>query len=108
MNSISPNKDSRAELLRSHMEILKVRFVRRAVEDAGGMLDSLSRGDRAGLRDRAHRLTGIAATFGYPAIGDAASTLQQAIAENPSDAELAVAVRRLVTLLEMCDSQTDS
>ena len=108
MNSISPDKDSRAELLRSHMEILNVRFVQRAADDAAGMLDSLDRGDRAGLGDRAHRLAGIAATFGYPAIGEEASVLQQAIAENPSDAELAVAVRRLVTLLEMCDSQTDS
>lgn len=100
--------DRRAELLHAHMEILKVRFVQRAADDAAGMLDSLDRGDRAGLADRAHRLAGIAATFGYPAIGEEASALQQVIVEEPSDADLGVAVRRLVELLEMCNLPTDS
>ena len=100
--------ERRAELLRSHLEILKVRFVQRAADDAAGMLDSLDRRDRAGLGDRAHRLAGIAATFGYPAIGEQASVLQQVIAENPSDADLGVAVRRLVELLEMCNLPPDS
>ena len=98
----------RAELLRSHMEILKVRFVQRAGDDAAEMLDSLDRGDRAGLGDRAHRLAGIAATFGYPAIGEEASVLQKVIAEEPLEADLGVAVRRLVELLEMCNLPPDS
>lgn len=96
------DEGERAELLRARMEIFKIRFVQRAADDAAGLLDALSRGDRAGLQDRAHRLAGIAATFGHPDIGDEASTLQQAITAELPDDDVAVAVQRLIALLNLC------
>ena len=103
----APGADRRAELLHSHLASLKIRFVQRAAVDAAEILESLNGGDRAALGDRAHRLAGIAATFGFPAIGEEAFILQRVIAENPSDADLDVAVRRLVELLEMCSLPQD-
>ena len=107
MNSISSDESSRAEVLRSQMEIFKTRFVQRARDDAATLRDCLGRGDRAGLNDCAHRLAGIAATFGYPAIGEDASALQQTLAEDPSDNDRAVAVIKLVAMLEICNSSHD-
>ncbi len=89
------------------MEIFKTRFVQRAVDDAAVLMDCLSRGDRAGLGNCAHRLAGIAATFGHPVIGDEASALEQMLAEGPSDDDLAVAVRKLVAMLETCNPPPD-
>ena len=60
------------------MAELSARFEARAAEERAALAEALARNDREALRDRAHKLVGIAGMFGFPAIGDAASALETA------------------------------
>lgn len=72
--------------LEAKMAELAARFAGRAGEERAALVQALANGDRSALRDRAHKLAGIAAMFGFPAIGEAALALELA-AENGEDLE---------------------
>ncbi|MHA6316311.1 Hpt domain-containing protein [Altererythrobacter sp. CAU 1778] len=78
--------------LDARMAELARRFAARAGAERAGLSQALAAGDGKAVRDRAHKLAGIAAMFGYPEIGEAALALEIA-AENGED--LSVAAREL-------------
>lgn len=99
---MSSDNRRRAALLRSRIDLLRSRFIERAADDEIQIAEALQHTDRAKLRERAHRLAGIAATFGYAEIGDQAACVQAATDKAVPDAELAAATKRLIALLEAC------
>jgi len=105
--NVPPSQDDSLNLLRSRIEILRHRFVERSVNDAEVLLTAMDQGDRAGIGDRAHRLAGTAASFGYHQIGAEAAKLQQAIAGQASTEDLEAGVKRLVFLLKKCNLTSD-
>ncbi len=69
---------------------LKARFAARLILERAAFLDLQVRPDRNELIDRAHRLAGIAGMMGAPAVGEAASRLEEAALEDRDcQAELA-------------------
>ena len=68
------------------MAELARRFASRAEEERAALATAREQGDRDALRDRAHKLAGIAAMFGFPAVGESALALELA-AENGEDVE---------------------
>ena len=81
------------------MADLRARFASRAGADRTALLDALERQDQEQLRERAHRLAGSAATFGYPEIGTAAFALQAAVDGGVSESELSSAAQHLADQL---------
>jgi HPt (histidine-containing phosphotransfer) domain-containing protein len=81
------------------MESVRGRFRARAADDLGAMTAARASGERHSLRERAHRLAGVAATFGYPAIGDAARLLDDLIDQGALDEDTDAAAERLFELL---------
>lgn len=61
------------------MEALRTRFAVRAIAEADAVRRHLDAGERDALRDICHGLAGTAGTFGYPAISNAASAVEEAI-----------------------------
>ena len=78
------------------MAELSARFARQAGEYREELLGADSAGDRTAIRDRAHKLAGIAPMLGHPDIGAAALELEEAV-ETKSDYRAAFA--RLERLL---------
>jgi len=87
------------DLLRVRMESLRRRFRARAADDLGAMKAGWASGERDDLRERAHRLAGVAATFGYPAIGEAAKLLDDLINQGANAEDTDAAAERLFDLL---------
>lgn len=98
MSATEPPQSSQ-DLLRSRLESLRGRFRVRAEDDLGAMTDALVSGERDVLRERAHRLAGVAATFGYPAVGKAAKKLDDLVSEGALAEETDAAAARLFYLL---------
>ena len=78
------------------MAELTARFAARAAEERTTLEHELATGDRAAVQFRAHKLAGLGAMFGHPAIGEAALALEAA-AEHGDD--MAGPAARLDTLL---------
>ena len=72
------------------MAELSARFARQAGEYREELLGADRAGDRTAVRDRAHKLAGIAPMLGHPDIGSAALELEEAI-ETQSDCRTAFA-----------------
>lgn len=81
------------------MEGLRERFRARAADDLKTMSSAFTVAEHEILRERAHRLAGVAATFGYPEVGEAAGSLDETIRENATAEEIGCAARRLFDLL---------
>ena len=92
--------DSRNKLLQAHLANLQERFVDRLAEDRAGLVRARGAGDAMAMRELAHRLAGVSASFGYPKIGDAAVRLQEAIDSAPEQELVHTAFDRLVSMLE--------
>ncbi len=92
------------DILRSRLEMLGERFRTRAADDLGEMRNALARGDHQLLRERAHRLSGVAATFGYPEVGEAAKSLDDSIKRNDLAEEIGAKAHRLFDLLGLACS----
>ncbi len=60
---------------------LRLRFIDRARQDHGRIQGALAAGDLALVHQLAHRLHGIAGTFGFTAVTTAAAELETAIEE---------------------------
>lgn len=86
------------------MESLRDRFRTRAAEDLEVMSAALDRADLVLLRERSHRLAGVAGTFGYPDIGEAARALEEAIDRHDSTEGVGAAALRLFALLSVAGS----
>lgn len=89
------------------MASLKERFRARAAEDLEVMSAALDAADFEQLRERSHRLAGVAATFGYPEIGEAARALDDAVKGHASAADAGPAARRLLALLRLALSSPE-
>ena len=61
------------------MAELSARFARQAGEYREELLRADSAGNRAAIRDRAHKLAGIAPMLGHPDVGVAALKLEEAV-----------------------------
>ena len=86
--------------MEDRMAQFRQRFLARAVTDADGLSQELQAGSWDDIRRRAHSLAGNAGLFGFGAIGDMASALEQAIDQaEPQDAREA-RVRALVDSLK--------
>lgn len=70
---------SRDKLLQARLAELQDRFVSRLAEDRANLVRARIASDDMAMRNLAHRLAGVSASFGYPKIGDAAVRLQAAI-----------------------------
>lgn len=92
------------DILRLRLEMLGERFRTRAADDLGQMRSALARGDHQLVRERAHRLSGMAATFGHPEVGEAAKSLDEAIKRNDVAGEIGAKAQRLFDLLGLACS----
>lgn len=81
------------------MESLRERFRERAADDLAAMKAAWASGERQALRERAHRLAGVAATFGYPRVGEAAKLLDDLLKPDGIAEETDAAAQRLFDLL---------
>ena len=63
------------------MAELSARFAVRAGDERDGLQAELAADDRFAIRDRAHKLAGIAAMFGHADVGAAALELETAVEE---------------------------
>ncbi len=82
--------------LTDKMAELSARFAQRAGAERAALAADLAAGNRADVQFRAHKLAGLGAMFGHPAIGEAALALEAA-AEHGRD--MAPAAARLDALL---------
>ena len=57
---------------------LASRFAGRADKEREALAQAFVAGDRIALRDRAHKLAGVSAMFGFDEIGNAAFALEEA------------------------------
>ena len=87
--------------LEAKMAELAARFTARAGEERAALAADLAAGNRAEVQFRAHKLAGLGAMFGHPAIGEAALALEAA-AERGEDMTFAAA--RLDELLGQLDA----
>ena len=69
----------------ARMAALRARFAIRATAEADAIRRYLDAGELAALRDICHGLAGTAGTFGYPAISDAASAVEEAVEARAGD-----------------------
>lgn len=99
MSIPDPHDDPKTTALRARIAGLRERFASRAGADRAALLDARLRGDREELRERAHRLAGSSATFGYPEVGTAAFALQAAVDAGVSETELLSAAQHLADQL---------
>lgn len=99
MSKIEPPQ-SPHDLLHSRMESLRVRFRARAADDLRAMTAAWASRELHSLRELAHRLAGVAAMFGYPAIGNAARLLDDMIDQGALDEDTDAAAERLFELLD--------
>ena len=106
MNSSSKNDASR-EILQFRLSELRERFIQRMREDRNALARAWDCGDKPAVRERAHRLAGVAASFGFPAIGGAAAEVQDALDTSSSGAEPETAIMRLIALLENCEGDSE-
>lgn len=81
------------------MEALRARFQDRAGEDLAAMSHASACGDLGLLGERCHRLAGVAATFGYPEVGNAAKFLEDLIEQSAPPKDISAAARQLFALL---------
>ena len=82
--------------LAAKLDEMRTRFGARAQNDLAAIELALLAGDIARLADITHRLAGLAAMLGHPAVGDAALAVEDAVLANRvCDAQIA----RLKTLL---------
>ncbi len=72
------------------MSALRARFAARAIAEADAIRRYLRAGKRDAMRDICHGLAGTAGTFGYPAISDAASAVEEAIEAGAGDDALEI------------------
>ena len=79
------------------MATLAQRFAARAADERAGLAAELAQDDRDAVRQRAHKLAGIAPMFGFPALGEAALDLEMAAEE---DADMAAPGAAVLALLE--------
>lgn len=93
----------RQQLVDERISALRSRFVQRARDDRAALQLCREQNDRVSVRDLAHRLAGVAATFGFPEIGNAAFEVQDALDRDKSEDALAEAVDRLIDLLDLAD-----
>jgi HPt (histidine-containing phosphotransfer) domain-containing protein len=96
---VKPDTTSEAVSLR--LAQLRERFIRRLAEDREALLLAWRQNDMAVLRERAHRLVGVSATFGFPEIGTAAARLESAVVRGAKPAELDAAAEQLTSLLSV-------
>jgi len=64
--------------LEAKMAELAARFTARAAEERAALAAELAAGNRAQIQFRAHKLAGLGALFGHPAISEAALALEAA------------------------------
>ncbi len=83
--------------LEARMAELAARFTARAGEERMAIAAALAANDRATLRDRAHKLAGIAGMMGHDAIGRAALALEETV---ESGGDPAAAARQLTAMLD--------
>jgi HPt (histidine-containing phosphotransfer) domain-containing protein len=98
---------SQEDLLPSRMDALRERFRSRVAEDRDAMTAAWARADHRLLRARAHRLAGVAATFGYPEVGDAAKSLENLITAAVWGEDIDAAAQRLFVLLDLAGSSPE-
>ena len=60
------------------MAELSARFAARAMAECDALEAAIASGSREDVRQLAHRLSGVAAMFGHPQVGLAASALEEA------------------------------
>lgn len=78
---------------------LRARFVQRAGEDRDRLNQAFAAGDNESVRRIAHGLAGIAGSFGFDAIGDAAARIEEKLDEEAPLPEIAAALDALSALL---------
>ncbi len=71
----------------AQMAALRLRFLARAEEELPQLLTAAERRDAEQIRLISHRLAGIAAIFGFPAVGRAASGVEDALDADAPPAE---------------------
>ena len=83
----------------ARMGELSARFAARAVEERAELADAVAAGDREAVRQRAHKLAGVAAMFGHPAVGEAALALELAAERDERLEEPAATLDRLLAAI---------
>jgi len=87
--------------LEAKMAELATRFAARAAQERAALAAELAAGNRGEVQFRAHKLAGLGAMFGHPAVGEAALALEAA-AEHGGD--MAGPAARLDALLAELES----
>lgn len=82
------------------MEALRQRFAARTRGDAKLIIAYAKVDDRNTLRDLCHAIAGTAGMFGFSALGEAASTVEDAIDAHAADMVLESLVTRLLAEIE--------
>lgn len=105
---MSPHElpQSPQDLLRIRLDSLRGRFRERAADDLSAMKDAWACGESRVLRERAHRLAGVAGTFGYPAIGEAAKLVDDLIHQRAPAEQTDAAAQCLFELLRCIDANS--
>ena len=80
---------------------LAARFASRVPEERAALTLARRTGDRIELRDRAHKLAGIAPMFGHDEIGEAALALEAAAEKGDAVDAAAFRLDRLLRSLEL-------
>ena len=75
---------------------LATRFAARAVDERLELAAALAADDREAMQTRAHKLAGVAAMFGHPAIGEAALALELAAESGEPLVDLAMQLDNLL------------
>ena len=88
------------------MAELAARFAARAGEERLGLVAALAADDRATLRDRAHKLAGLAGMMGHEDIGQAALALEETIEAEGDPGPAAAKLTGLLAALEQSVSSS--
>jgi HPt (histidine-containing phosphotransfer) domain-containing protein len=79
---------------------LRERFVTHAVAEIFAIRMALGQSDWSRLRDLTHGLSGRAGMFGFPALGEAAAALEEAIEADVAPAERRQLAEQLIASLD--------
>ncbi len=93
-------KQVNSESLQLRIEALRARFICRMREDREIVQIAWQQNDTSTLRECAHKLAGIAGSFGFADVGEAAAAVQHNLDFGIERSLVSIAVAQLMQLLE--------
>lgn len=92
----------RNDVIQTRLEDLRRRFVLRMFQDRDVLAQAWEMRDYQTIFDYSHKLSGIAGSFGYADVGDAAEELQNMLEASADDLLVGTSLAAVLNLIDSC------